>query len=79
VQVVGQGTTTVQRRSGSTWRAYKTYGAVRTDDIWARYYGKLFVTKSLKLPRGTYRARVAYVGTDYEHIVSAWSYTFKVK
>jgi len=79
VQVTGQGTTTIQRRSGTKWRAYKTYRAVRTNDIWSRYYGKLFVTKGLKLPRGTYRARVKYVGSDYTHIVSAWSYTFKVR
>lgn len=78
VQVAGQGKTSVQRRTGGTWRAYKTYRAVRTNDMWARAFGKLFVTKGLKLPRGTYRARVEYVGSDYTHIVSAWSYTFKV-
>jgi hypothetical protein len=79
VQVTGQGKTTVQRRSGGKWRTYKTYRAARTKDMWERRYGKLFVTNGVKLPRGTYRARVTYVGSDYEHIVSAWSYTLKVR
>ena len=51
---------TVQRRSGKTWKGYKTYLVASPD-----YYTYSYFTKRLQLPKGAYRVRAWIPGDAY--------------